>query len=265
MEIPNELFMSQGQTESSIDRRDRFSRKVLAGLGFLMLALAAFSPIGCGKKPTQAKVPVAPPISAPATSESKPSAGTERTLPPPAAAWTQLGIASWYVAEPAGRKTASGEPYERTALTAAHCTLPLNTLVRITNLSTHSEAIVRINDRGPFMAGRIIDLSVAAAKAVDVWRAGIAKVKLEVVESPRPIETGGRWCVQIGAFRKRIDALGMKETVTERYRPSRVLEFAGATGYWVQVRVKDDDRHRAQELASKLRVEEGGVFLVRLD
>ena len=68
-----------------------------------------------------------------------------------AAAWTQLGIASWYVPQPAGRKTASGEPYEPTALTAAHCTLPLNTLVRVTNLSSHRETIVRINDRGPFI------------------------------------------------------------------------------------------------------------------
>jgi len=254
--------MSQGHTESSVDGRPRFSRRVLAGLGLLIIA---FSPFGCGKKQTQAKVPAPPPISTPAPAVSKPRATSERTSPPTAAAWTQLGIASWYVPEPAGRKTASGEPYERTALTAAHCTLPLNTLVRVTNLSSHSEAIVRINDRGPFMAGRIIDLSVAAAKAVDVWRAGVAKVKLEVVQTPLPIETGGRWCIQIGAFRKHIDALGMKETLTQRYRPSRVLEFTGSTGYWVRVRVKDDDRSRAQELASKLRVEEGGVFLVRLD
>jgi rare lipoprotein A len=254
--------MSQGLTELSVDGR---SRRVLAGLGLWVIALAVFWPVGCAKKPTQAKVPVAPPIAAPTTSESKPPARTERPSPPLAAPWTQLGIASWNVPEPAGRKTASGEPYERTALTAAHCTLPLNTLVRVTNLSTHSEAIVRINDRGPFVAGRIIDLSVAAAKAVDVWRAGIAKVKLEVVETPHPIETGGRWCIQIGAFRKQIDALGMKETVAQRYRPSRVLEFAGSTGYWVRVLVKDDDRNRAQKLAGQLRVEEGGVFLVRLD
>ncbi len=115
------------------------------------------------------------------------------------------------------------------------------------------------------MPGRVIDLSVAAAKALDVWRPGTAKVKLEVVRSPLPIETGGRWCVQIGAFRRHNDALDLKDMVTQQYSPSRVLEFAGSTGYWVRVRVKDDDRNRAQELASRLRVEEGGVFLVRLD
>ena len=252
--------MSHGHTESRIGGRSNFSQKVLAGLGLLIIAL---SPIGCGKKQTQVKVPVPPPISAPGPSASKPPASKERTSPP--APWTQLGIASWYVPEPAGRRTASGEPYDRTALTAAHCTLPLNTLVRVTNLSTYREVIVRINDRGPFVAGRIIDLSVAAAKAVDVWRAGTAKVKLEVVEAPLAIETGGRWCIQIGAFRRRVDAMDMKNMVTDRYRPSRVLEFAGSTGYWVLVRVTGDDRTRAQELASKLKVGEGAVYLLRLD
>jgi rare lipoprotein A len=255
--------MSHGCTESSVDRRRRFSLKVLAGVSMLTIAI---SPIGCGKRKTQAKVPVPPPpISAPASAVSKPPASTQPKLPPAPKTWTQLGIASWYVPEPAGRKTASGEPYEASALTAAHCTLPLNTLVRVTNLSTHREAIVRINDRGPFLPGRVIDLSLAAAKALDVWRPGTAKVKLEVVETPLPIETGGRWCIQIGAFPRHDDALNLKDRVTQQYRPLRVLEFAGSTGYWVRVRVKDDDRNRAHELASQLRVEQGGVFLVRLD
>ena len=104
-----------------------------------------------------------------------------------------------------------------------------------------------------------------AVHPLDVWRAGTARVKLEVVQSPKPIETGGRWCIQIGAFRKHLDALEMKDRLTQQYRPSRVLEFAGSTGYWVRVQVKDDDRNRTKELASKLQVEEGGVFLVRLD
>jgi rare lipoprotein A len=257
------LFMLQGGTESRVDGRYRFSLKALAGLSLLTIA---FLPTGCGKKQTQAKVPAPPPpISVPTVPENRPPAIPQRPSPPAITAWTQLGIASWYVPEPAGRKTASGEPYEATALTAAHCTLPLNTLVRVTNLSTHREAIVRINDRGPFVAGRVIDLSVAAAKVLDVWRAGTAKVKLEVVESPKPIETGGRWCIQIGAFRKHLDALEMKDRLTQQYRPSRVLEFAGSTGYWVRVQVKDDDRNRTKDLASKLRVGEGGVYLVRLD
>jgi len=175
------------------------------------------------------------------------------------------GIASWYGASFDGLRSASGEIFDSAQLTAAHRTLPFGTKVRVRRLDSAGSIVVRINDRGPFVAGRIIDLSVAAAQILDIWRAGTAKVRLEVVETPRPIETGGRWCIQIGAFRKQIDALGMKETVAQRYRPSRVLEFAGSTGYWVRVLVKDDDRNRAQKLAGQLRVEEGGVFLVRLD
>jgi len=238
------------------------SRRVLASVGFLLLACLL---AGCGKKQARTNLPPPPPVSVTPLPESQPPAAAQRPQPSPPVAWTQIGIASWYVPEPATRKTSSGEPYEPLALTAAHCTLPFNTLVRVTNLSTHREAIVRINDRGPFMPGRVIDLSVAAAKALDVWRAGTAKVKLEVVETPAPIETGGRWCVQIGVFHRQLEALDLKERINQRYRPARVLEFAGATGYWVRVRVRDDDRYLAETLASKLKLEQGGVFLVRLD
>ncbi len=85
-------------------------------------------------------------------------------------------------------------------MTAAHNTLPLNSIVRVVNLKSNQSTVVRITDRGPFVGDRIIDLSAAAAKAVNVYLPGTAKVRLEVLESPRPIETGGRWCVQIGAF-----------------------------------------------------------------
>ena len=86
------------------------------------------------------------------------------------------------------------------ALTAAHCTLPLNSIVRVTNPATGHSVTVRITDRGPFIDGRILDLSLEAAKQVDVWRPGTAKVRLEVYSAPAAIDHGGRWCVQIGAF-----------------------------------------------------------------
>ena len=85
-------------------------------------------------------------------------------------------------------------------MTAAHRTLPLNSMVRVTNLTTGHVAMVRITDRGPFVEDRIVDLSLAAAKAVDVWQPGTAEVKLEVLSAPAAIAQGGRWCVQIGAF-----------------------------------------------------------------
>ncbi len=141
----------------------------------------------------------------------------------------------------------------------------MNSIVRVTNLKTGQKQIVRITDRGPFVGDRIIDLSAAAAKAVDVWRPGTAKVKLEVLYAPADIDTGGRWCVQIGAFTKQKDAIELKEKLMRRYHTAKVLQFPGPTGYWVRVRVLDDDKSRAQEVAKIINVDEGGVFLVRLD
>lgn len=94
---------------------------------------------------------------------------------------TALGIASWYGPNFHGKKTSNGETYNMNAMTAAHKTLPMNTMVRVTNLSNGAQTTVRINDRGPFVAGRIIDLSKAAATSIGMIGAGTARVKLEVV------------------------------------------------------------------------------------
>jgi rare lipoprotein A len=88
------------------------------------------------------------------------------------------GLASYYWD---GHKTASGEPFDTTAMTAAHRTLPFNTRVRVTHLDTGRSVIVRINDRGPFKDGRVIDLSRAAAHALKIEKKGLARVKLDVV------------------------------------------------------------------------------------
>ena len=94
---------------------------------------------------------------------------------------TALGIASWYGPNFHGKKTSNGETYNMNAMTAAHKTLPMNTMVRVTNLGNGAQTTVRINDRGPFVAGRIIDLSKAAATSIGMIGAGTARVKLEVV------------------------------------------------------------------------------------
>jgi rare lipoprotein A len=149
--------------------------------------------------------------------------------------------------------------------TAAHKTLPLNSIVRVTNLKTGKAIIVRINDRGPFVGDRILDLSMAAAKAIDVYRSGLAQVKLEVLETPAPIETGGRWCVQIGAFTDSDEALRLKSKLMRKYQTAKVIEFSGPTGDWVRIRPAQDDRKKASEMARDVRASEGGVFLVRMD
>jgi len=104
----------------------------------------------------------------------------------PAAEWpltTVTGIASYYGKEFHGRKTANGETFDMNAMTAAHRTLPFGTMVRVTNLANDQSVTVRINDRGPFIKGRIIDLSYGAAKSIDLL--SIGQVKLEVLKYPQ--------------------------------------------------------------------------------
>ncbi|BCF92000.1 MULTISPECIES: septal ring lytic transglycosylase RlpA family protein [Paraburkholderia] len=96
----------------------------------------------------------------------------------------QLGLASWYGRGFHGRRTANGEHYDMYAMTAAHRTLPLGSYVRVTSLASSKSVVVRINDRGPYARGRVIDLSYLAASALGMHRAGVAKVAIERVEKP---------------------------------------------------------------------------------
>ncbi len=99
-------------------------------------------------------------------------------------AFDQIGIASWYGPGFDGQLTSNGEVYDMNAMTAAHKSLPFNTLVKVVDLDTGRSVVVRINDRGPFSPGRIIDLSKAAAKALGSERKGIARVGLKVIRWP---------------------------------------------------------------------------------
>lgn len=175
-------------------------------------------------------------------------------------------MASWYGPPYHNRQSSNGEIYDMNAMTAAHRTLPLNAVVRVTNLQTGSSTLVRITDRGPFVDGRVIDLSLAAAKAIDVWRPGTAPVKLEVLETPAALVSGGRWCVQIGAFQQQHTAQELRERLSRRYLTAKVLDFPSPAGdWWVRVRVLNDDRVRAEEVTRDTHPDEGSVFLVRLD
>jgi rare lipoprotein A len=152
------------------------------------------------------------------------------------------------------------------AMTAAHRTLPLGSIVRVTNVKTGHSALVRITDRGPFIPGRVLDLSLAAARKVDVYLPGVAEVKVEVMQTPSPIDTGGKWAVQIGGFPHEDAASKITDRLKRRYQTAKVLKFASPAGdWWVRVRVLDDDRERAHRLAAETTTPEGAVFLVRLD
>jgi rare lipoprotein A len=179
---------------------------------------------------------------------------------------TETGLASWYGPPYHNRRGSNGEVYNMHAMTAAHRTYPLGSIVRVTNVKTGHSALVRITDRGPFIPGRVLDLSLAAARKVDVWQPGVAEVRVELMQAPSAVASGGKWAVQIGGFADEDAANKLADRLTRRYRTAKVLRFASPAGdWWIRIRVADDDHTRAQQLAAETRTPEGAVFLVRLD
>lgn len=178
---------------------------------------------------------------------------------------SEEGLASWYGPPYNKRQGANGRVYDQNAMTAAHRTLPMGSLIVVTNEKTGQSAIVRVTDRGPFVQGRTLDLSVASAKATGVYLPGVARVRIDVYETPRPMDAGGRWCVQIGAFEHEHKAEKLRDELERRYETANVIDFEGPTGYWVRIRPQGDNRERAQEIVRGLRPEEGDAYLVRLD
>lgn len=151
---------------------------------------------------------------------------------PPAPGWTEDGLASWYGGRDGfeGKPTASGEIYDSSLLTAAHRELPLGTVVEVTNLDNGKSVRVRINDRGPFVAGRVIDLSRAAAREIGLLGPGVGPVRLSVV-IPGPAEEAvspsGRWAIQVGSFADRLRAERHAEKVRGTGRNVFLEPFRG--------------------------------------
>jgi rare lipoprotein A len=180
---------------------------------------------------------------------------------------TETGLASWYGPPYHNRRGSNGEVYNMHAMTAAHRTYPLGSVVRVTNLKTGRSALVRITDRGPFIPGRILDLSLAAAQKLDVYQPGVAEVRVELMQTPvAAAEFGGKWAVQIGGFPHEQAARKLSDHLTRRYRTAKVQCFASPAGdWWIRIRVLDDDHERAKKLAAETETPEGAVFVVRLD
>jgi rare lipoprotein A len=260
----------------------------LAGAPGFALLLLALAVTGCHKKTQQAyRQPPPPPAegstSARTSSGASTSSSTARaggSEPNPTGqispellrgkpTMTEVGLASWYGPPYAGRRGADGSVYDQNAMTAAHLTLPLGSLVRVTNLANNETAVVRITDRGPFVRGRIIDLSLAAAKATGIYRAGVARVRLEAYEPPpRPNGIpGGRWCVQVGAFEKEKDAIKLKEEMLRHYHTAKVIEFEGPTGFWVRINPAYPDRKNADEVEASIHPKgaDAAPYLIRTD
>ena len=251
-----------------IGRLEFKSRLVWAGRAgsVALLCLAT----GCHKKNPvpAAATPPPPPIAAPTNRTAPaPSIAHAPSLPAPPEevhgkpVSTEIGLASWY-GPYQNRRAADGSVYDGNGMTAAHRTLPMGTTVRVTNLTTNESVVVRITDRGPFVPGRMLDLSLAAAKAIGLYKMGVAEVKVEAFAHPGS-DPEGRWCVQIGAFIDPNDAIQMKNDLMSRYKTAKVTEFAGPTGHWVRINPAQPDRATANKIAESIHLPDAEPYLIR--
>ena len=192
------------------------------------------------------------------------------TIPPGMASvpgqYVEQGLASWYGAPFDGRRAANGEVYDMNKPTAAHRTLPFGSTVRVINLDNGRQTQVRITDRGPFVQGRIIDLSFAAARAVDMVGSGVAHVRLELVSPGVEPAGAGNFTVQIGAFTQRQNAERLRERLMTKYKPIFITAFDAPGGPFYRVRVGSvATQDGAEKLAAELRSQKFSTFVVRLD
>jgi peptidoglycan lytic transglycosylase len=175
------------------------------------------------------------------------------------------GVASWYGDPFNGRRTSNGEIYDMHQFTAAHRTLPFGAIVRVTNLRNGKQTEVRITDRGPFVANRVIDLSLSAAQAIDMVGAGTAPVRIEILGGPNP--QTGFFAVQVGAFQSQENAERFRAQLSTRYSAVSIATYDLPNGLFYRVRVgRLPSENAAQQLADQLHsAEQLTTFVVRLD
>jgi rare lipoprotein A len=234
----------------------------------------------CGNRIRVAAVP--PPI----TGAPTPSGGAASSASTPNAARLAgslgaelIGMASYYAEPYHGRKTANGETFDTyQELTAAHRTLPFNTVVKVMNQDNGRDVEVRINDRGPFIDGRVIDLSLKAAREIDMVRAGIVPVRLQILKEgaapvrgavraggPSPAGEAAIYAIQVGSFESLDTAEAMKRELEQRYRDVTIQSVSlNRTFYRVRVG-RTGDLRSAEKLVDQLRDESFDPFVVRVN
>ena len=206
----------------------RISERGIAAVRLQTLcALLAICLAGCGAQPPRGSYRVAGKTYVPLSK---------------ADGYVEEGIASWYGADFHGRKTSSGETYDMYGRTSAHKLLPLGTTVRVTNLANGQVVFCRINDRGPFVEGRIIDLSYSLARDLGVAEQGTALVRLEAVEGPggsRPpgpvLEGPFTW--QVGAFTVSANAEALANSLRAEFRGVTIELYDRGDARFQRVRV----------------------------
>jgi rare lipoprotein A len=196
-------------------------------------------------------VPPTPPTPAPPTAKGHPKPyrvyGTWYKPMPDAKDFSQKGIASWYGQQFHGRKTSSGEIYDMYALTAAHKTLPLGTWVQVRRLDCSKQVVVRINDRGPFVHNRIIDLSYTAAKELDMLGPGTAQVEVVALGQRSQTASGedfvpvdyysGAFTFQVGAFASQDNAERLRAKLDPDFTNAHVTAYDRGDAVFYRVRV----------------------------
>ena len=185
--------------------------------------------------------------------------------PPPEGpkAGIELGLASWYGPDFHGRPTSSREIYDMNDMTAAHPSLPFGTRVMVTNLDNERTAAVRVNDRGPFVKGRIIDLSYAAARVLGMIGPGTARVRLEVLSAePGVAAPASRFVLQVGAFAVQENAYALKRQLESHYEGVYVAPYQTPNRTYYRVRIKAKDRDGALQTARRLADEGYPVILI---
>ena len=247
---------------------------------YLACMACAVVTTGCaGRKPVVGNRPTAP-VSTPEATEDDAKRSTSAEVQPRpnatqpkrsrpadnvAPIYTEEGNASWYGAPFHGRKASNGEIYDMNKLTAAHRTLPFDSMVRVTNLSNGKTTTVRITDRGPFVDNRIIDLSRAAAQEIESIGPGIVPVRIEVLSGPDP--AAGFFTVQVGAFKEKGNAERLKERLSTAYSPIYIQKVVVEDGAFYRVRVgRVSGEQEAQRLGDELREKEGfKPMILRID
>ena len=209
-----------------------------AAAALLVAALAA-----CGGKKRAPRAPAAP-------------------LP----GWTETGLASWYGHPYPGRPSSSGEIYDMDQLTAAHRTLPFGSIVEVKNLDNGRTVTVRINDRGPFAEGRIIDLSRAAARQIGLIGPGTALVRIQLLgyADPEAARAPALYTIQAGAFADRRNAERFQHKLRRQYEPVDIVASVSSPVVHRVYVGRFGDLREAEEAAARLRREVRDVFVVRI-
>ena len=251
--------------------RTGFRRKAVHGMRcarttllrrLALLSALALVAAGCAHKTYAPQAPAPAPLPQPPAPSAPPPVETQPAIP---GQYVEEGVASWYGVPFDGHRTSNGEIYDMHAFTAAHRTLPFGSVVRVTNLRNGLQTEVRINDRGPFVANRIIDLSLSAAQAIQMVGPGTAQVRLEVISGPNP--TQGFFAVQVGAFANQENAERLRAQLAMRYSPVTIAVYDSPNGIFYRVRVgRLPTEDAAHQLADQLHAnEQFTTFVVRLD